>query len=410
MENDQDTDRPAPPPPPPPTYKRLVRRPRKGPLGGVCAGVAKYFDVDPTLVRIAAVVLAFMGPGIPAYLIAWVFVPAEDGSTIAGSMSPHAARHDRGTQVFGIVLLVIAVSILWGDWWAPARHWLIPLGLISLGGWLLVRRDDGGSGDPVPLLPPRPVDGSSPAVSPTVSTPVLDPDAPTPPDGAAPDEPGGANGDDDTEVIAEVDRRPHRRLLGPVVFGALLVWGGIAILAGIDIEAALAVALCIVGLGFVLGAFIGGSWILVFPAALIAGTLVAATIIDIPLEGGIGDKRWVPVSVDEVQDEYKLALGEATLDLRAVVVDEGDDLEVDVQVGIGHLVIYVPSGTGLEIDAEVGAGEVNLLGRTDEGPGIDTNRSIAGTDDRGTIDLDLKLGLGELEVIEVDRPAGPSLR
>jgi phage shock protein PspC (stress-responsive transcriptional regulator) len=431
MENEQDSTRQAPPTPPrAPGAKRLVRLPKRGPLGGVCAGVAKYFDLDPTIVRIATVILAFMGPAVPAYLIAWVFVPADDGTTIAASVTPHGARHDRGTQVFGIILLVVAVSILWGDWWSPARHWMVPLGLIGLGAWLLLRRDDGGD-DPVTLPPPRPTDGTPPPAppspiaapaSPIESAPVLDPAPPTPPDGEGSDEPGEGDGElDPTEIAAggpppiawtagdaaaEPDpmaagRRRRRRLLGPVVFGGLLLWGGIAVLAGIDVEAALAIALCIVGVGFVLGAFIGGSWALVFPAVLIGGALVAASVIDIPLEGGVGNKNWTPSSTSEVRDDYQLAIGDGVLDLRDIQVPRGDELDVEVQLGIGHLKVYVPEDTTIDIESEVGAGQSDLLGRSDEGMGVDADRTVTGSSAKGSIHLDVEVGIGHLEVVEM---------
>ncbi len=46
-------------------------------LGGVCAGMAEYFNIDPTLARVIAVLLFFF-PAIPAflcYLVAWILIP-----------------------------------------------------------------------------------------------------------------------------------------------------------------------------------------------------------------------------------------------------------------------------------------------------------------------------------------------
>src|SRR5687768_12990657 len=121
------------------TARKIVRRPDDGHIAGVCAGVADYFNVDPAIVRIAAVVLAFTGPGIPAYILAWIFFPAEDGSVLVDH--PSLRRDDKRTQVIGIVLIALALSVLWGDWWSPARRWMVPLGLIGVGAWLLLRRD-----------------------------------------------------------------------------------------------------------------------------------------------------------------------------------------------------------------------------------------------------------------------------
>jgi phage shock protein C len=45
-------------------------------LGGVCGGVADYFDVDPTLIRLGAVIAIFgAGVGLFAYLVAWIVMP-----------------------------------------------------------------------------------------------------------------------------------------------------------------------------------------------------------------------------------------------------------------------------------------------------------------------------------------------
>lgn len=47
-----------------------------GPLGGVAGGIAKYFDVDPTLVRLGIVIgTLFYGSGVFLYLAAWLIVP-----------------------------------------------------------------------------------------------------------------------------------------------------------------------------------------------------------------------------------------------------------------------------------------------------------------------------------------------
>ena len=47
-------------------------------LAGVCGGLAKYFNLDPTLVRVIFVVLALFGlGGVIIYLLMWVIVPPE---------------------------------------------------------------------------------------------------------------------------------------------------------------------------------------------------------------------------------------------------------------------------------------------------------------------------------------------
>ena len=56
--------------------KRLYKSNDNKMLCGVCGGIAEYFDVDPTLVRLGWVVLcAMVGSGILAYIIAAIVIP-----------------------------------------------------------------------------------------------------------------------------------------------------------------------------------------------------------------------------------------------------------------------------------------------------------------------------------------------
>ena len=56
--------------------KKLYRSRENAMLAGVCGGIGEYFDIDPTLVRLAWVVLGFCGGvGIWAYIIAALIIP-----------------------------------------------------------------------------------------------------------------------------------------------------------------------------------------------------------------------------------------------------------------------------------------------------------------------------------------------
>lgn len=60
--------------------KRYKRSREDRVLGGVCGGLANYFDVDPTLVRVGWVVLAFATaafPGFLVYVLLWLLAPEE---------------------------------------------------------------------------------------------------------------------------------------------------------------------------------------------------------------------------------------------------------------------------------------------------------------------------------------------
>lgn len=57
---------------------RLYRSEDDKILGGVCGGIAEFYDFDPSIVRIAtAAVVLGTGFGIFAYLLAWLIVPTE---------------------------------------------------------------------------------------------------------------------------------------------------------------------------------------------------------------------------------------------------------------------------------------------------------------------------------------------
>lgn len=59
--------------------KRLYRSKKDRMICGACGGIANYFNIDPTLVRLAFVLIAMgAGSGILAYIIAAIIIPDED--------------------------------------------------------------------------------------------------------------------------------------------------------------------------------------------------------------------------------------------------------------------------------------------------------------------------------------------
>ncbi len=58
--------------------KRLYKSRDDQKLDGVCAGIAKYFDVDPTLIRLAWILFSALGgSGILAYIVCALVIPRE---------------------------------------------------------------------------------------------------------------------------------------------------------------------------------------------------------------------------------------------------------------------------------------------------------------------------------------------
>lgn len=59
-----------------PTQHRLMRDGQRRVFGGVCAGIASYFGLDITLIRVIAIILFFCaGFGLVPYLILWIVIP-----------------------------------------------------------------------------------------------------------------------------------------------------------------------------------------------------------------------------------------------------------------------------------------------------------------------------------------------
>ena len=121
--------------------KRKVYRSRSDKiLGGVCGGLAEYFNIDSLIVRAIWILLVFMTnwAALLIYVLAWILVPAERSElTWDSERRPRAKREitpqHRGLFV-GVVLLVVGVFALVGSTTASLVVQLaVALGLLLLG-------------------------------------------------------------------------------------------------------------------------------------------------------------------------------------------------------------------------------------------------------------------------------------
>lgn len=141
--------------------KALTRDSRRAVLGGVASGFGRYLDVDPVLVRVAFVILAFAkGLGILLYLICWAIVPREEpeagvspsgmDSALAGAqdavrtMAPaddgRAARLAIGYGLIGLGAVLLMHNLDWIRWPSWARFDVLwPLILVGMGAGLVLR-------------------------------------------------------------------------------------------------------------------------------------------------------------------------------------------------------------------------------------------------------------------------------
>jgi phage shock protein C len=135
---------PAPPrpgPPPPPSHetrqRRGLRRPREDRLlFGVCAGVARYLDVDVTLVRVVTVLLTvFGGSGVVLYLVGLLVMPSADDSEGSANRS---GRPEGATAAIGAGLIGVGAVLLAGQLVPGFSSLFAPLLLVALGIGLIL--------------------------------------------------------------------------------------------------------------------------------------------------------------------------------------------------------------------------------------------------------------------------------
>jgi phage shock protein PspC (stress-responsive transcriptional regulator) len=323
---------------PRPEPRKLTRSSGDAVIGGVASGLGRYFGVDPILFRIGFVVLSFVGAvGVLAYLILLAFVPS-DGQPRPGGANKAAAL--AGAVVLGICLVTFLSPPLFV--FGPG---LLVLGLIGLAGVLLWRAL-GGS-----------VDG----------------------------DPGRTIG-----------RIALAALIGVAVLGAAVGVGLLAALGGGVVIAILAV---VTGLALIGTAFVGGARWLIVPALALVLPLGIVSAAGIKLDGGVGDRDYRPATVSQVQDAYKLGIGSLVVDLRDVNLPADQTTNLNVDVGLGEAVVYVPSDACVTSDVQIGVGGSDVLDRGNSGVDVNYADAASAPAGRPTVHVDANIGMGVVEVV-----------
>jgi phage shock protein PspC (stress-responsive transcriptional regulator) len=398
---------------PPP--RRLTRRLDNKMIAGVASGLADYFGVDPVLVRIGFVVLAAAGgAGVVAYLVAWWLMPAAVGPSTPAARPPaldRLARRLRDAPPWlGVVLLVLGAAALFSrdQFWRPGLVWGVALIVL---GVILFHRDRGQSTSDrgagyasvsAPPVPPPPAPGVAPVPGSTLtpgstSAPgwASAPGSPLPPPGSPPA----------TWTLPPPARpRRERSPLGWLTLGAVLIACGVAAIlrtsgvTALDSGRIAAIALLVVGLGLLVGAWVGRARWLILLGILLVPVVLVSSLIDVPVRGGFGDRYARPAAVEAVRPVYRLVGGRMVLDLRDVPFGS-TTVPLEATVVAGRLVVVVPPQVPLEVHARVGGGEVDLFGARSDGFRVD--RSFQSSTDFGTLRLNLAVSFGQ---IVVERP------
>lgn len=146
-------------------YKKLYRSVTDKMIGGVCGGIAEYFEIDPVLIRLIFVLaVIFGGSGILAYIILWIIIPQKPfiitpfnqekpgdaksqdsdenkSSSAQFNMSSVNQKPKNNKSVFAGAFLIVLGVIFLLDNFVPAFHFsdFWPIILIGLGVAIILK-------------------------------------------------------------------------------------------------------------------------------------------------------------------------------------------------------------------------------------------------------------------------------
>ncbi|MFC1653259.1 PspC domain-containing protein [Patescibacteria group bacterium] len=138
--------------------KRLYRSESSKVLAGVCTGLAEYFDLDPTIVRLFFILATMMGgSGLVAYVMMWIFIPSKSSVKLdsdeyikknteelkdkAQSLAKGVSKTN-GRFISGGVLILVGVAFLLNNLglWRIKFDFIWPLFLVALGLSVMTRK------------------------------------------------------------------------------------------------------------------------------------------------------------------------------------------------------------------------------------------------------------------------------
>lgn len=129
--------------------KKLQRDTQNKVIGGVCSGLANYFDIDVAIVRVLfAIALLCFSTGFWIYLILWIVMPAgiatnDEATYVVAPDGSVTQPQNKGSMTAGLILIGIgALGLL--HRFVPQISWSTawPIMIILLGVYLIVPRQE----------------------------------------------------------------------------------------------------------------------------------------------------------------------------------------------------------------------------------------------------------------------------
>ncbi|RPK45277.1 PspC domain-containing protein [Streptomyces sp. NBC_01260] len=414
---------------------RLRRSSRQKVVAGVSGGLGRYCDVDPVIFRIVLGVLSVTGGlGLIFYGFAWLLIPleGEDENEARRLLSGRV----EGASLIAVLLALIGCGLflsMLGNGGTLAFAAMLSLAVLGFSVWTQHRRTADPQGPlhpaaaqavsdapPEVKAPPRPGSPSwwrDPIIKDGTSGPVSSGYLWGPPDttlGGRAAGPRGATADAPFRAPRRSRENPEATSIAGTVFLLALLAGVLAARAnwdsqplGTSLQNGLAAALAVFGAGMLVSAFIGRTGFgTVLLSVITAGLLAGASVLPSDITAHWVREEWRPASVSAVQPRYEVGSGVADLDLTRVAVPKGETVRTRVEVGAGRVVVHVPKAVTVRLSARAGLGDITLPGEWRKGD-VDirvsqnehrTLRPPSGAVPAGTVELDLEVGVGQVEV------------
>lgn len=162
------------------TTKRLYKSRTERMIDGVCGGLAEFFSLDVTLVRIAWVLLTLIGgSGILLYIVAMIVMPVNPAPI---PVQASARSTGANAKFWGILLVVIGILWLLRNldipyylhWWGFSWDYVLPVILIMAGVAFLYGGRSGMTKETEQPVQPAETGSSEPAGEPSPGEPSLD--------------------------------------------------------------------------------------------------------------------------------------------------------------------------------------------------------------------------------------------
>lgn len=387
-----------------------VYRTRRRVIAGVAGGFGRYFAIDPNVVRIVLVLLAFAGGiGVLLYLAAWLIVPEEPLGTLDPSTPARAPTRMNvlAMVLVGLFALVVVATIGRRTFdVAPATVWA--LALIGGGAAVLWLRSPDT----------RAATGGTRAATSTATTAPTG--APTAPSGAIPPVPAYppppaptvAGSPSEPWTVPSVAPSPLQRVapvLGRIAlvlfvsFVALVVAAiGVLLVEGPGSVDFTPLEAIVVGILVVAAAAAFGIARRRVPdAAPVALALLAVVAfagwIGPPFRGGFGVRQVQPEVLVSRESVYRLAGGRLTIDLRDTRLAERAQV-LSASVATGSVDVVVPPNVNVDLRAHVDAGRVESFGIDEGGVGVERHAVDRVRGATRTLHVRARVGCGEIVV------------